>query len=129
MRVDYTSDIDEIYVDLAFRCCMGSTFLYVLSCVQHQTDAEVEHPASWAARWNLKFSNFRMNQMHKMGFDCCLMGETKQLYSVERLGKHLKVLGFPFDSVELSTPPLEKGDLGKASSNDPDNGFVNPVEV
>lgn len=124
-HVDYISDINEVYEDLAFQCCKRSNSLEVLSCVQYQTEDDLQRPASWAASWHMKGSQLWINVAQT--FDCCLTAETQQLYYVERLGTHLKVLGIPFDVVNNATGPIRWEELSISSSDEP-SGFKNPLE-
>jgi hypothetical protein len=126
VRADYAADVGEMYMDFAFKCCVGSKSLHVLSSVQHEVEDDLDKAASWAPRWNMDFWITRINQVR--AYNASLEMETKELFIVERLENRLKISGIIFDSVELVSAPMEAADFKEHSSHTSSNHVVDPVE-
>lgn len=113
-------------MDFAFKCCIGTKSLHILSSVQYEVEDDLDKAASWAPRWNMKSRLRRLYQSET--YNASLKMETKELLIVERLENGLKISGIAFDSVELVSAPIEAADFEERSSYTSGNQVGNPVE-
>ena len=126
VRADYAADVGEVYMDFAFKFCVGTKSLHVLSSVLHEGEDDLNKAASWAPRWNMDYWITRLNQIRV--YNASLGMETRELFIVERLENRLKISGILFDLVELVSAPMDSADFEERSSYTSSNHVENPVE-
>jgi len=117
----YTSA--ELFQDVTSKLFTTTRSTYALNCVYHASQEDMEKRVSWVPQWNSGQPCMSIDPYQT--FNASLASETGDLFSAERIGNRLKVSGFLFDTIILSSEQrLNSQDFEKQSLSD----FKNPIE-